>query len=62
MLARINYILRTYAYLVIGTMLVLVNIPTFLLVMTRKTLRSIDLSYKDAVKMNAQHSLVNNLI
>ncbi|EJW76574.1 hypothetical protein WUBG_12518, partial [Wuchereria bancrofti] len=37
-LSLISYVLRTYAYLVIGTMLTLVNIPVFLVVITRKAL------------------------
>ncbi|VDO76886.1 unnamed protein product [Onchocerca flexuosa] len=36
----ISYILRTYAFLVIGTMLTLINIPVFLLIILRKALRS----------------------
>ncbi|VDM12232.1 unnamed protein product [Wuchereria bancrofti] len=39
-LSLISYVLRTYAYLVIGTMLTLVNIPVFLVVITRKALRN----------------------
>ncbi|EFO20043.1 hypothetical protein LOAG_08450 [Loa loa] len=38
-LSPINYILRTYAYLAIGTVLTLINIPVFLLVITNKALR-----------------------
>ncbi|KAK6104714.1 putative integral membrane protein [Brugia pahangi] len=40
LLSLISYVLRTYAYLVIGTVLALVNIPIFFLVLTRKTLRN----------------------
>uniref|UniRef100_A0A8R1TMM0 G-protein coupled receptors family 1 profile domain-containing protein n=1 Tax=Onchocerca volvulus TaxID=6282 RepID=A0A8R1TMM0_ONCVO len=39
MLTTINYILSSYAYLVVGTLLILVNIPVFLLVITREALR-----------------------
>ncbi|KAM3718275.1 Free fatty acid receptor [Dirofilaria immitis] len=38
-LSIISYILRTYAYLVIGTLLILINIPIFVLVITCKKLR-----------------------
>ncbi|VDN95669.1 unnamed protein product [Brugia pahangi] len=39
MLPNITYILRTYGYFVVGTMLILINIPAFLLVIIRKALR-----------------------
>uniref|UniRef100_A0AAF5PZI9 G-protein coupled receptors family 1 profile domain-containing protein n=1 Tax=Wuchereria bancrofti TaxID=6293 RepID=A0AAF5PZI9_WUCBA len=40
MLPNITYILRTYGYFVVGTMLILINIPVFLLVIIRKALRN----------------------
>ncbi|VBB34046.1 unnamed protein product, partial [Acanthocheilonema viteae] len=36
----VNYFLRTYAYLIIGVLLVVVNIPISLIVITNKALRS----------------------
>lgn len=45
-LSVISYLLHTYAYLVIGMLLAVVNIPVSLIVMTRKALRLIDLSHK----------------
>uniref|UniRef100_A0A8R1XRC8 7TM_GPCR_Srx domain-containing protein n=1 Tax=Onchocerca volvulus TaxID=6282 RepID=A0A8R1XRC8_ONCVO len=39
-LSMTSYILRTYAYLFIGTMLTLINIPVFLLIIMRKGLRN----------------------
>ncbi|EFO21496.2 hypothetical protein LOAG_06992 [Loa loa] len=34
-----DYFLRTYAYLILGTILIMINIPVFLLVITHKALR-----------------------
>ncbi|VDM11716.1 unnamed protein product [Wuchereria bancrofti] len=35
-----DYFLRTYAYLIVGTVLIMINIPVSLLVITRKALRN----------------------
>lgn len=60
-LSMTSYILRTYAYLFIGTMLTLINIPVFLLIIMRKGLRSINLSHKDILKIT-EHILMNSFI
>ncbi|VDN85874.1 unnamed protein product [Brugia pahangi] len=36
----VDYFLRTYAYLIVGTVLIVINIPVSLLVITRKALRN----------------------
>ncbi|VBB34768.1 unnamed protein product, partial [Acanthocheilonema viteae] len=38
--STVNYILYTYAYVVIGILLILINIPTFMVVVNDKALRS----------------------